>query len=183
MRETKTYKQEIVGTDEPMATAWVVKGQNWNGFCIPVFDKENAMKIANCYDTNLMYDEELDAFVEIFNPEWHETREDIDIWAGGMNKELGVVTYAIGACSWTWQIMPRPSANFLAVIPTRYEIYAVGETKEDARTKALEAAMEFVNKAFISDGESPPYNSIADAEEFLGCNVYELSIDGIAREG
>ena len=73
--------------------------------------------------------------------------------------------------------------NFLAVVPTDYEIYAVGATEHEAKRKALSAAREWVNARFVADGEPIPYKTNKQVEEWLGCNVYPLSDLGVGQEG
>lgn len=75
------------------------------------------------------------------------------------------------------------SGSFLAVVPTDYEIYAVASTEEEAKTKALNAAREWVNARFVADGLQPRYKDNAEVEEWLGCNVFPLSIYGVGQEG
>jgi len=67
--------------------------------------------------------------------------------------------------------------KYLAVVPTDYEIYAVGETEAKAKRAALKAAKEWLGNLGVQ------YKSLKELEEWLGCNVYPISEFGIAQEG
>lgn len=67
--------------------------------------------------------------------------------------------------------------NYLAVVPTDYEIYAVGETEAKAKRAALKAAKEWLDRRDVK------YKSLKELEEWLGCNVYPISEFGVAQEG
>lgn len=73
--------------------------------------------------------------------------------------------------------------NYLAIVPTAYEIYAVGATEEEAKQKALEAALEWLVMREAEMERGKPYISTAEVEEYLGCNVYPISSEGVAQEG
>lgn len=73
--------------------------------------------------------------------------------------------------------------NYLAVVPTAYEIYAVGATEAEAKKRALEAALEWLVMGEAEMERGKPYISTAEVEEYLGCNVYPISEFGIAQEG
>lgn len=73
--------------------------------------------------------------------------------------------------------------KFLAVVPTYYEIYAVGATEHEARRKALNAALEWLRMGKTEFEPGKPYTTQKQVEEWLGCNVFPISSEGIAQEG
>jgi hypothetical protein len=73
--------------------------------------------------------------------------------------------------------------QYLAIVPTRYETYAVAGTEKEAKRKALTSAREWVNAQFAKDGVQPFYKTNAEVEDYLGVGVYELDENGLAREG
>lgn len=75
------------------------------------------------------------------------------------------------------------SGSFLAVVPTAYEIFAVGSTETEAKKKALDAALEWLKMGETEFERGQPYETIEQVEEWLGCNVYPLSIYGVGQEG
>lgn len=73
--------------------------------------------------------------------------------------------------------------NYLAVVPTAYEIYAVGATEEEAKKRALDAALEWLVMGEAEMERGKPYINTKEVEEYLGCNVYPISDQGVAQEG
>jgi predicted RNase H-like HicB family nuclease len=73
--------------------------------------------------------------------------------------------------------------KFLAVVPTAYEIYAVGTTEAEAKKLALEAALEWLVMGEAEMERGIPYVNVKEVEEYLGCNVYPISEFGVAQEG
>lgn len=67
--------------------------------------------------------------------------------------------------------------KYLAVVPTAYTIYAVANTEKKAKSLALNAAREWLAMGGVK------YKSLKELEEWLGCNVYPLSVDGVGQEG
>ena len=74
------------------------------------------------------------------------------------------------------------TTQFLAIVPTYYEIYAVGSTEEEAKSKALTVAMEWLALRAVEYENDIRYTTTAEVEEQLGCNVFPI-IDGVAQEG
>lgn len=73
--------------------------------------------------------------------------------------------------------------KFLAVVPTAYEIYAVGATEQEAKDRALTAALEWLVMGEAEMEIGKPYISTEEVEEYLGCNVFPISSFGVAQEG
>lgn len=86
-------------------------GTVWNGWECPWFTKEEGMKIVAEYiQTKQLasFDEYLDSFIFEMEPEDPELAPDIatgcDIIIDGIVLHL----YAIGSCSWIWDIAKEP---------------------------------------------------------------------------
>lgn len=75
------------------------------------------------------------------------------------------------------------SKQYLAIVPTSYEIYAVANTEAKAKRLALKAALEFLSPYNGEFKDGVKYRSMKDVEEQLGCNVYPLSTLGVGQEG
>ena len=72
--------------------------------------------------------------------------------------------------------------QFLAIVPTAYEIYAVADTEEKAKKLALDAALEWLVMGEAEKERGIPYINTDEVEEYLGCNVYQLN-NGVGQEG
>ncbi len=72
--------------------------QHWNGWAIPLFDKVAADAIAE--EIGLVYDKETDSYKETKKSAGDS--DYLEEWTGGLNNELGVHVYAIGAMYWCW---------------------------------------------------------------------------------
>lgn len=77
---------------------WILQGEDWNGWVIPVFAKPAADAIADVIEL------EVDGKTYRETPKSAGDTDYFDEWTLGLNEELGVETVAIGACSWCWCI-------------------------------------------------------------------------------
>lgn len=59
---------------------------------------------------------------------------------------------------------------FVAIIPTKYEIMAVGSTEEHARNLAAVKALEYLTEVGVH------YDSPEHVLEYLGCSVTEIEL-------
>lgn len=66
--------------------------------------------------------------------------------------------------------------QFLAVVPTSYEIFAVADTEAKAKKLALKAAHEWIEMSGV-------HTDVKTILAELGCNVYPLSSFGVGQEG
>ncbi len=78
--------------------AYIILNEDWNGFAIPYFEKEEAEKVAKNNSDDWSYDESSDEFsIKLENDEVEKVGgEDINI--DGEKKHV----YGIGARAWTW---------------------------------------------------------------------------------
>lgn len=74
-------------------------------------------------------------------------------------------------------------SQYLAIVPTAYEIYAIGSTEAEAKRKALGAALEWLQMGGVEYEHGKQYKTQAQVEEWLGCNVFQFSDLGVAQEG
>jgi hypothetical protein len=102
------YKKELVTTDSgTIVEGFVRQDEDWNGWALPLFNFENAMKLVNAKDFQLEYSEETDSVNERFNPDYFDSEEDCISWGGGFNKEIGEKVYAIGTGYYCWSVIER----------------------------------------------------------------------------
>lgn len=87
-------------------------GHLWNGWAMPVFDKENAAKVLKGVGAKHCYDEAIDTFTFLLDL----GAEDYGIESGCETSEGSIIhvdgvpvkVYSIGAGSWTWDEVTDP---------------------------------------------------------------------------
>lgn len=91
-------------------------GRSWNGWGMPLFEKAQALRIAEATE-GLTYDAEKDVFrMSYGDPEDAEEWSRTEIFSEGRTVEV----YGIGAGSWCWEACPRPLPNdFLEAVAER----------------------------------------------------------------
>lgn len=100
------YKKQLVTADSGTnVEGWVLQGDHWNGWVLPFFNFENAMKLVSDKDFQLEYDEETDSIKETFNPDYFESEDDCLVWKGCFNEEIGEKVYTVGTGYYTWSIV------------------------------------------------------------------------------
>ena len=99
--------KKSVFTVDGFADAYIgyTRGDRWNGWATPYFEKEEAIRVMQGYNKcsdeveKMTYDEENDIFIT-----WIEGYNDYEYWKGeDIQTEDGVKhLYGIGAYSWVW---------------------------------------------------------------------------------
>lgn len=91
-------------------------GRSWNGWGMPLFEKAEALRIAEATE-GLTYDAERNVFrMSYGDPEDAEEWSGTEIVSGGRTVEV----FGIGAGSWCWEACPRPLPNdFLEAVAER----------------------------------------------------------------
>lgn len=65
---------------------------------------------------------------------------------------------------------------YLARVDTNYTTYAIADTEAKAKRIALKSAREWLAKRDIK------YKSYAELEEWLGCSVFPIILNGATQE-
>lgn len=102
-------------------------GRSWNGWGMPLFEKREALRIAEATE-GLSYDPERDVFrMSYGDPEDAEEWSKAEIVSGGRTVEV----YGIGAGSWCWEACPRPLPNdFIETVAERGMGAAIGLVRD-----------------------------------------------------
>jgi hypothetical protein len=100
------FSIEMMDEDKPfLCVDGYTMGFLWNGWAMPVFDKENAEKILKATDAKYRYDEATDTFSWIvLDGEEEDSTQGSIIHVDG----VPVKVYSIGAGSWTWDEVTDP---------------------------------------------------------------------------
>jgi hypothetical protein len=97
-------KDVVIETREGLLTVkgWVNQDYRWNGWAVPMFDKENADKIAKAI--GLRYDFATDTFLEPLEDLKVSgmTEEEGMKWKGYHSELVDEHVYDIGAAYWCW---------------------------------------------------------------------------------
>lgn len=82
--------------------AWVDQENDWNGWAIPMFDEENANKVALAL--NLRYDKERDCYMESLADLERAgyTAGESEEWHPEFSEEVCEKVYFIGSAYWCW---------------------------------------------------------------------------------
>jgi hypothetical protein len=92
----------LEGLDDNEFEGWTAD-KRWNGWAMPCFEIQQATRLAELLEDQLRYDMSQDAFIGSSGDEeevWQS--QIIDLPDGGQTK-----VYAIGAGSWTWDIVEK----------------------------------------------------------------------------
>lgn len=96
--------------DEGPAFNALVSQDRWNGWVMPLFRFDEALRLAQHMSEVLRYDSATDSFVyldpEASGEEERWPRETVELHAG-----IAAQVFAIGAGSWTWSIVEEPAAE------------------------------------------------------------------------
>ena len=90
----------LEGLDDNEFEGWTAD-KRWNGWAIPCFEIQQAMKLAGLLEDQLRYDPAQDAFIG-------SSGDDEEIWAGqliDLPDGGQAKVYAVGAGSWMWDIV------------------------------------------------------------------------------
>lgn len=93
--------------DTPSFEGYTFKGNTWNGWQCPLFTKDVGKEILKALadnNTSTYYDENIDAFIVIFNS-LTEDRET-EVYASKIIEYEGeeITVYPIGYGSWCWSV-------------------------------------------------------------------------------
>ena len=103
MDNYRKAKLEIDSYNGPIVIdGWAADNRHWNGWSYVLMNKKNADLLAEKLVDVIVYDPKRDAFVEVFDENQHESRNDVDKWFGFYSAELDERVYSIGSASWTW---------------------------------------------------------------------------------
>lgn len=110
-RAAATWRKTSVATDAMeeqgiVLDAWT-QGDLWNGWAKPLFEKAEALKIAEIMGEGMTYDAEKDRFVDHLDGE-QEVYEKMEIEAEGRTIEV----YPIGTGSWCWSEVGESEPEF-----------------------------------------------------------------------
>lgn len=70
---------------------------------------------------------------------------------------------------------------YLAIVDTRYTTYAIADTEAKAKRIALKSAFAWLTERG-AEVDGKPYKTLKQVEEWLGCNTYEIPLNGAIQE-
>lgn len=87
---------------EVVIDGWAAENYLWNGWSYVLMNKENAVKLVQDLGGTVEYDPVKNEVVELFNPDQHETEDDLIHWTPHYNEEVDEVIFLVGSGYWTW---------------------------------------------------------------------------------
>ena len=71
---------------------------------------------------------------------------------------------------------------YIAQVDTYYTTYALAKTEAKAKRLALESALAWLQQRGAEYEAGKTYTTIEEVEEWLGCRVYKVPMDGAIQE-